>query len=276
MKLDCQTNTYKAKNEDSYGHTKGSFWVCDGASSLSKKNVMPDDNDVAYIVSWWNSYLADHLDNLDKTIQQILVTGVRALNDELAQFADVTALSKLDRTSLGIAIARINKDKLECFVLGDVEVNLLNTDSTVESITDRSIQELDQQVISLMANNSQRQNEIVFKGFTKVELELLRVNRMKMNTPGGYYILEHDEQAIEKGIYQEYYLNNIDSVLLMTDGFAMLRKKYSKIALFKELQQRGVKSLLAELRKLEDSDLEMKKYQRLKKHDDATAIFIQF
>ncbi|GAA0181402.1 hypothetical protein SH2C18_39390 [Clostridium sediminicola] len=273
MKIDHITNTFKENNEDGYGITKHSFWVIDGASSLNKNNYTDEGNDVVWMVNWWNKYLNETIEQLDRTIIDILETGVIKLNEDYSKFVDIESLSKLDRASAGISIARINKETLECFVLGDVEINLKTKSGDIKHLSDGKIKCLDKEVISLMLNNPNREKELVFKGFTKNELKLLRNNRMKMNTKDGYYILEHEKESIKKGIYKEFKLKDIDEVLLMSDGYAQLYNNYRLSELFIECKTRGVKNLLEELRSLEKNDKAMRSRKRLKLHDDCTAIY---
>lgn len=275
MKIDYITDSYKKYNEDGFGILKNSFWVLDGASALNNCNYTDEENDVFWVVNWWNEYLKENLENYDKTIIEIVEDGVRKLNNEFSKFVDIKTLSKLDRVSSGIAIVRINKDIVECFLLGDVEINLKNKENKFIRLTDNSIEALDKEVMKLMASDEERQKHLIFKGFTERELLLLQKNRCKMNTEDGYYILEHEIDAIKKGIYKEYNINEIDEMLLMTDGYAQMYKVYDLSEVFKESKIKGLKKAVSELREREEADNEMKNYLRLKKHDDVTAILIE-
>ena len=58
---------------------------------------------------------------------------------------------------------------------------------------------LDNQVIQSMGKNKKRKDHFVFKDFTREELDILRINRSKMNNPGGYYISSHCKEAVDQG-----------------------------------------------------------------------------
>ena len=275
-KIDVFTHSIKDYNEDIYGITEDAFWVLDGASALNKSQLTDHENDVYWIVNWWNSYLHSAIKRYDQSLAEILRQGITKLNCEFTRFAEVHTLSKLDRVSAAIAIARINGERLECFVLGDVEINIQTRTNKLIRLTCEEICALDHQVMALMAADEKREEKIVFKGFTQKELDLLRLNRSKMNTAEGYYILEHDETAIEHGLYEEFALEDVKSLLLMTDGYAQLYQTYDLAEVFRLTQEQGIEQVVSELRIRETQDSAKKAFQRLKTHDDVTAISVIF
>lgn len=279
MKIDWITDTYKSENEDSYGMTLHGFWVMDGASALIKNNYTDEHNDVVWIVKWWNSYLESALDQLNKSLQTILNEGIDKLNADFSKYVDVEELSKLERVSSAIAIVRINGDIVECFVLGDVEILIQNISGKVNVLTDETIIQLDNEVMTLMGNNPNRENKIEYNGYTQGELDLLRNNRMTMNTETGYAILEHDKSAIKRGIFRDYPIINIDDILIVSDGYSKIYNTYYQceqkeiISLCKKM---GIRKILEMIRDIESQDGKMQKYKRLRCHDDATAVLIEF
>jgi hypothetical protein len=274
MKIDAVTNTYKQHNEDAYGYGDGFAWIIDGALPLDKTNVTPWKNDVTWVGNWWTDYLNSRLKNLDTSIHEHLESGILALNASFSKFAEIDQLSKLDRASFCIGIARAGEEVLECFVLGDVEVAVKLKDGRYKIVTDRRIENLDDEVIKMIASNKERQNNIVFNGYTADELAILRRNRMKMNSENGYSILEHEVKAVQEGIYESFPIDLVESVLLMTDGFSALYNKYdycSLEGLFSLAEKKGVGKIIPILRGLEQEGFST--YQRLRKHDDATGVY---
>jgi len=274
--IDSITDTYKLHNEDICGKTDHSCWILDGALSLNRSKYTDGFSDVVWMVKWWQTYLKEHLDQFEKTIVTILEEGIVQLNHAFSKFANVDELTKLDRASAGIAIVRINKGNLESFVLGDVEINI-KTDKELITLIDEKVEALDNKVMDMIFSNPSRDGEFAFNEYTKEELELLRENRLKMNSEDGYYILEHDVNAIKNGIYQEYQVEDIKEVLMMSDGFSSIYNKYKQLSVEELLiksKNDGVKSVLKMIRDIEEKDLQIKTYKRLRKHDDATAIYI--
>jgi len=276
MKIEFYSDSRKDKNEDIYGVTTYGAFVLDGASSLINTSYTPGGNDVHWMVNWWKSYLEDELDKLDEDIKDILQRGIESFNQEYGRYTHIDRLSSLEQISAGIAVVRNKGDNFECFVLGDVEITIENNDGVVEVITDTSLKYMDKQVIDMISSGEDRESRIVFKGFTEEELELLRKNRMKMNINGGYYILGHSVEAIKKGIYKVYPINQLKRCLLSTDGINPLDTYYTRGRLLDEMSKRGVKGLISELRSFEKMDIDKKKIKRLKTHDDATAVLLGF
>jgi len=274
--VDSITDTYKLHNEDVYGATDNSYWIMDGALSLNRTKYTDDFSDVVWMVKWWQNYLKKHLDQFEKTIKTILEEGMIQLNHDFSKFANIDDLYKLDRASAGIGIVRINNENLESFVLGDVEINL-KTEKEIITLVDNKVEELDNKVMEMIFNNPHREREFAFKGYTVEELDVLRENRSKMNSEDGYYILEHDVNAIQNGIYREYRLDNIKEILMMSDGFSSIHNKYDLLSvedLLAKSKNEGMKPLLKMIRDVEESDPKIETYKRLRRHDDATAVYI--
>lgn len=276
MKIEFYTDSRKDKNEDIYGVTTHGAFVLDGASSLINTSFTPGGNDVHWMVNWWKTYLEENLDKLDEDIEEILYRGIREFNQEYGKYTNVERLSCLEQISAGIALVRNRWDNFECYVLGDVEITVEDKDDLVEIITDRSLKNLDRQVIDMVSSGSDRESRIVFNGFTEEELQILRTNRMKMNKKDGYSILACSVDAIKKGIYKEYPLDHLKRCLLSTDGINPLDNYYTRKRLLDEMNKRGVKGLIAELRGIETKDTKKRKIKRLKTHDDATAVLLNF
>lgn len=276
MKIEFYTDTLKKSNEDIYGITKIGAFVLDGASALTDKNYTPSGNDVNWMVNWWKEYLEVNLDNTFYSIQEILEEGIDCFNKEYGKFVDLSTLKPFEQLSAGIAMVRKNGEFLEAYVLGDVEITIENKDREVIVITDTSIKNLDNKVIRIMGMNKKRKNQVVFKDFTQEELDTLIINRSKMNKPGGYFILSHNKEAVEMGAYKTIPIESIERCLLATDGLVPLSYRYSKKTLLDRIREKGAKALIKELRNVEKADRDKRNIGRLKTHDDATLIYLDF
>jgi hypothetical protein len=71
-------------------------------------------------------------------------------------------------------------------------------------------------------------------------------------------------------------LNRLKDALVATDGLVPLNGKYSKKSLLERIREKGVKELIKELRNLEEADIDKRNIGRLKTHDDATLIYLDF
>ena len=254
MKIEFYTDTVKKSNEDIYGITRSGAFVIDGASALTDKNYTPSGNDVSWMVHLWKDYLEENLDNTLYSIQEILEEGIDHFNKEYGKFVDLSTLKPYEQLSAGISIVRKNGEFLEAYVLGDVEITIEDKDREFIVITDSSLESLDGEVKQIMGRNKKRKDQIVFKEFTQEELDILILNRSKMNEPGGYFILSHNKEAVDMGIYKTIPVESIERCLLATDGLVPLSYRYSKKSLLDRIRERGAKELIKELRNLEEAD----------------------
>ena len=276
MRIEFHSDTAKKSNEDTYGLTGRSAYVIDGASALTSRSFTPDGNDVTWMVQWWKAFLDKNLDDITKTLHEILKAGVSQFNRDFGKFTDIDSLKPHEQLSAGIAIVRKNGDTLEAYVLGDVEISVESKLGDCTLVTDPSIKDLDNEVVDLMRRNHKRAGQVVFKGFTREELDLLIKNRSRMNSSGGYFILGHEADAIDMGIYRTFPVNGINRCLLATDGIAPLSFRYSRKNLLERISRKGVREIIRELRGLEEADSDRSIMGRLKTHDDATLVYLDF
>lgn len=277
MVIDFHTNTFKKNNEDIYGVTEKGAFVIDGASALIEKNFIENENDVSWMGKWWKKYLINNLDNTEITIREVLKRGIEAYNEEFSNFANVDDLKGYEKISASIGLTRRSYDFLEIYVLGDVEISLIDDNNKCKTITDTAIEVLDNKVINMMKEGlGKREKNIMFKGFTKKELDLLKKNRNKMNTKDGYYILAHSIEAIDNGIEVKIPIEKVNKCLLATDGIKPLNLKYSRKKLIDLIRFKGVKEIISELREIENSIIKENKIGGLKSHDDVTMVYLDF
>lgn len=277
MVIDFHTNTFKKNNEDIYGVTEKGAFVIDGASALIEKNFIENENDVSWMGKWWKKYLINNLDNTEITIREVLKRGIEAYNEEFSNFANVDDLKGYEKISASIGLTRRSDDFLEIYVLGDVEISLIDDNNKCKTITDTAIEVLDNKVINMMKEGlGKREKNIMFKGFTKKELDLLKKNRNKMNTKDGYYILAHSIEAIDNGIEVKIPIEKVNKCLLATDGIKPLNLKYSRKKLIDLIRFKGVKEIISELREIENSIIKENKIGGLKSHDDVTMVYLDF
>lgn len=272
-KIKAISHTIKSHNEDAFGHAGSTAWVMDGALPLNNTHVTDGPSDVVWYVDWWNKYLKNALNNPNREIHDILEDGIKALNHDFSKFVPLDKLDKLDRASSALGLVRFRDNALECYVLGDVEIAVQMKNSDIYLVTDESIKEMDKEVIDLIASTPNRQ--VVYKGYTEVELKKLQSNRMKMNSDRGYAILEHDVSAVERGIFKRFKAEDVKGAMIMSDGFSALYNNYGRYSLnglYEAVEQKEMINIIDELRDIEKADIQM--LNRLRKHDDATVVFM--
>lgn len=274
--IKSHTNTYKNMNEDFVYASENISFVIDGASGLSGQNHIEGSNDVVWFVEFWKNYLTSNLGDYKLSIEEIVYGGVEKAFDEykkvVTNFSDI---SNFDYPSASIAIIRRTSSAFEYFVLGDcTAIFKLNNSNKLLKIKDDRVTKFDQEVISLIEGRRNALKNNNFK-FTKHESDLLLSNRMKKNTSGGYYILEFDKSAVSEAIMGSIDINDVKEFIISSDGFSISHESYGIVKekeLFSVLKSDGPSKFIEKIRKLELQNDSIKKFPRLKIHDDCSVM----
>ncbi len=274
--IKSHTNTYKNLNEDYIYASENISFVIDGASGLSGNNhIKSSSNDVVWFVDFWKDYLMENLSDHTMTIADIVSKGVdKVLNSYKDSVDDFASISKYDYPSASIAIIRKTKSAFEYFVLGDCTAIFKLRDNNILKLKDDRVSRFDQKVISLIETRRHDLEYGSFK-FTEDERELLLSNRMRKNTPGGYFILEFDKKAIREAICGSIAIDEVKEFILSSDGFSISHETYGIVKeneLFNVLKLKGPSSLIDDIRRLELEDDSIKRFPRLKLHDDCSVM----
>jgi hypothetical protein len=116
-------------------------------------------------------------------------------------------------------------------------------------------------------------------GLSRAEyLPHLRASRNKVNTRQGGWLFSPDPRAAAHAGSRRVTAPAGTLVLLASDGFLALASDYGAYraqALVEAAQEKGLKALGEELRALEESDADGRRFPRLKKSDDATAVLLK-
>jgi len=109
-------------------------------------------------------------------------------------------------------------------------------------------------------------------------LTALRAARNTVNTDKGGWLFGPNKAAAEHARHAHIAAPPGTLILLASDGFLALAsdyRLYDAASLMAAAQAKGLDSLGKELRALEDSDPEGRKFPRFKKSDDATALLLR-
>ena len=266
----------KMYNEDRCAFNGDSAWVIDGASGLAG-NVITQTSDAAWYSNWWNEYLVKNANDFSRTLKEVLKDGLKLITLEYAKLTEGKELSKLQKPSAGIAIVRKKGKDLEYFTLGDCMISVKSGSKTKEFILPE-LGVLDESVTVYMAKlyKEGKYDSVLDTMKDQGVKDRLAENRLKLNTPSGYWVMSFQQEAIDNAFSGIIKNDNVD-VLLMSDGFYSLIDKYEKVdfkGLFEMVKQRGVEGTYDEIRRIEDEDADCNTYPRFKKGDDTTAVYM--
>ncbi len=183
--------------------------------------------------------------------------------------------------SAGVAFVRLAGGRLEYARLGDCRAILGLPDGRTVSTRRSTLHRLDSRVTGKMQELRRRGLAGGYAEARRAVQDDLRANRDLLNRPGGYWALGLDPEAarrMEVGAVAAAPGAPIAG-LLVSDGFYRLVDTFGACrddaALLSEARARGLATMLAELRGLEDADPECVSHPRLKPKDDATALLFE-
>ncbi|MDR1774354.1 MAG: hypothetical protein LBR30_05755 [Clostridioides sp.] len=260
-------------NEDIAGITPFGAWVLDGATGLNDKNLVSNTSDARWYVHWWNDFLYQNISS-DKSLKEIISLGIFKIKKDYLNRLNGKIVEKIDFPSSSIAILKFHKEKIEYFSLGDCSIFVDNGSKKI--IKDDSVCKLDNLVYEKMKQISEKE-KLNFEEIRASVQNLVISNRLKKNTPHGYWILDFDENSVEKAIHGYLDIDGKTSFLLASDGFTCSCDRYD---LFSEedmidiARTKGIEYIFNMIRKFENEDKNALKTPRFKIHDDASAILL--
>lgn len=275
-------------NEDDVGYSDTFLFVLDGATGLGNRKPDEKDTEASRFVSHVGKRLQVCLEDTSKDIKDILQQAVkkskdsiinRSFSDPGSECSELIAYSggqKYLNPSASISIFRINGTLLEYYGLGDCTATIQFQDGSIRIIHDNTITLMDQQVIEIMTELARKKAVTVRESKNEI-IPFLIENRNKKNTQEGYWTLDATGMGISHGINLTFPLQEVQSVSLMSDGFAQICDTFYLVRNFEELHEKMAKEDLADMVKelfdIQDTDPDYNQFPRFKHRDDTTAIF---
>lgn len=266
-------------NEDALGQTDNVVWVIDGATGLGDNPLLEAPSDAAWLA-----------DAMGRAFLEVAATGVRDPATLLAKAAEAVELRfvherlrapehRYEIPTAAVLLAVFEDERVEVAELGDCRLYLRDGKGTVHDVGGSPIGR------GLERTNAKR---LVTGGATirtPDVLAHLRAVRDMANTPRGYWVFAPDPEPVRHARRHTIPLpEGADApearaaALLVTDGFDALTDDYGRYApeaLIRAAQERGLRSLVEELRHVETVlDPDAVAFPRFKRSDDATAILV--
>lgn len=209
------------KNHDGLAYSDSNFVVLDGATPLRDE----DGEDLKPWVDYVSKRILEHSANTESTLPESWEQGILSAN--------LLYEPKGIFRSAGITHVRLNGDKIEYLISGDVKLFIKNKNSTYIEIFDDRLSFYEK-----IADAMIERGEIT-------PMEAAIINRNKVNQPGGYFVLSDDPRMPSKAIYNEIELGGIESFIIATDG--MWRLISTPEEAFKVLEEDYLEKWLSDL-----------------------------
>lgn len=265
-------------NEDRASALSRTAWVLDGTTGHHPVRLFPGPTDAAWFAETADRLLRKHA-NQATDAHQLLSDVVSGLVEQCRKSA-LTSLdaTDIDKPAASLALVQLVGDDLEYGLLSDCKLLMRGHDGSVEALDHSAIADFEDQLIAgVRALQADGETDL-----SRINLSLwptILANRRRKNLPGGYGVLADDPACIAFTDFGRRPAASITHLLLATDGLYRLVDSYgvySSADLMAQALSRGLNSLYAQLRDIEDADPQCLAYPRLKPRDDAAALLLRF
>lgn len=268
------SDSVRAVNEDLGVARPTIAWVLDGATGVGETRHTPGQTDAEWYVERLSAALLDRVHRTDDSLTAVVrdaITEVRARFESVAGNANVDPASE---PSAAGAVVRAAGSTLEYLVLCDCSLVVHRNGQLIDHVTDTRIESLETR--SLSAFERHRANGLDSQAAREAVVPTLREHRRQKNTPGNYWVLSTDPDAVDHALTGTVAVEAGDEICLFTDGLARLVDTYDHFAdwsgVVAALDDTGPESLFERLRDIERADLDARIHPRLKWADDATLV----
>lgn len=309
----------KSYNEDFVAYRDHQYvLVLDGSSGLDKEAGVEYDgynSSAQWFVQKFALTLRERIDEMIPTTE-LLKGCIREVKEAYQGLlkTDQKSEAAVIEPSASLALVRKLDGKIEVTLLGDITVGVRTHDGEVKVLEQTDVARYDNKVIELIGKKKKPGHHVCDIVNDDEVQKLLRENRNRKNTPDGYWILGLDEEAVDHALVETFidrYIPDapgelagriIDSMLILSDGFADYYKKYKKdyvrarenylrsVEAYKsEMDKTGgmdvlwnraecdnLRNICRDLRRWEEQDAYCDRYPRFKKSDDASAVLVHF
>ncbi|PKM93689.1 MAG: hypothetical protein CVU84_13985 [Firmicutes bacterium HGW-Firmicutes-1] len=266
-------------NEDIANAVSNAAWVIDGSNGLDPQVFSSSDSDGKWYAEMLDKYLLENISNQSICLQEIVLQAITFMYEEYKKFTGDDHIEELNHPSAGISLVRWYKDKLEYFVMGDCQIWLKDY-RNIKVISDYKVASLNEKVILALKENMQQgfSHEDAIKNVQSLIVE----NRNKCNKINGYWGLNFNRIAVYHGVSGKIKYgkeHNYLEILLATKGFYAITECYKKMheaEVFKFAKSKGLNEVGIYIRNVEEADKDFRKYARIQKSEDTSAVYIDF
>ncbi len=262
-------------NEDAFAAEPLAVAVFDGATPVNDP-LLPGRSDAAWIAQFGARRLLAHLKDGGAPRAALR----HALADAERSFAGLRRRPPQERYEIPCASMMLvvpHDGGFDALWYGDCAALLLRPDGETETVGhafDKHAKEAEDAAKLAAAKGVAPVVALARAEF----LPFFRASRGRVNTPGGTWLFAPDAHASEHVSRARVGTPSGTLVLLCTDGFLALSGDYGAYGvkgLVEAAAAKGLQPLGEELRSLEESDPEGRRFPRFKKNDDATAVLLK-
>lgn len=254
-------------------------WVIDGATNLDAVAVTPLHDDAAWLADQLDTALHSPEFHSTVPLADLLRDVCRRIAAQYHQFETDRGLSAPIMPSAGLAVIRWDAFGVDYLLLGDCSLSVVSLDKReCKTIHETQLGRLDRIALGRLA--AFREQGLSLEAAQKAIVPLLRQHRQMMNQDHGYWVFSLDPEALDHAITGRIDLASSTAFLLASDGFSRLWDTLevypSCWEVYQDIEHSGLTAVVDTLRTVENSDLDLVRWPRFKKSDDASATVVTF
>jgi len=275
--LDHVWHPDSAANADGFSSSGGTAVLLDGAAPRGSERVSAEADDTVWLVRRFIQEFAALGAGAARASARARVEAVRAaLKREYDALCSAAAVVPPELPFACLAIAELEGGTLDLYNMGDLTTLVRSDDGSVQRFGQSAVRELDGRALVELGH-------LVVAGIEphaerRARLgPIILAHRAQRNVLPGYDVLDLELGGADRLEHRAFEAANVRDLLMLSDGFYRLVdsfERYTDATLFQAVEQRGLAALLDELRELERADPECTRHLRFKKHDDATALWL--
>jgi serine/threonine protein phosphatase PrpC len=270
--------TPERENEDALGANGSIAFVLDGVTGVGDTPLLPGRSDAAWVAHLARDLLLQHGADNAHDLRALLTRVAEGIVQRFEKDRLRPPAARYELPWTTISVISVTEGRLNIAYVGDSRVLVETSDDEVHNFgTNPSRGAFEAKLAAKMVAASGGR-ELGVEAIRATVLEDLRRARDTVNTPNGFWLLGADPAVGANASVTSLELKGPATVLLATDGFYALTEDYRRYGdreLIATAQTIGLKTLARELRHIEDDDPHGRRYPRMKKSDDATALLVR-
>lgn len=266
-----------AANADWFHTHMNTVVLLDGAAPQHRQPVSSFDNDAVWLVRRFAEVFSRSSQPTSISLLERIEHAREELDREYRALCGQAGLVPKETPFACLALAQELNDQVEFLNMGDLSVLIRGRGGSVERFGTSAVRELDRQALALLEREI-ADGPATHAGRVANVWPKIQANRALRNVLPGYEVLEPGVSCTGKLERSVFARSEVRSFLMLSDGFYRLVDtfhRYTDASLFDAVERRGLRELLRELRAIEDGDAECVRYPRFKRHDDATALWLE-
>lgn len=263
-------------NEDAYGSTGTIAFVLDGVTGLADGPLLPGKSDAAWVSAAARDLFQEHGPGHAGDLRGLIRTVAEGIVQRFERERSRVPAERYELPWTTLSMIGIAGNTLHIAYLGDSRVLVETAEGEVHNFGTNPTRTAFEQKMS--AKFVALGKGIGVDAMRATVLPELRRIRNTVNTQGGFWLLGADPAVAPHAGVTSLTLSGPATVLLATDGFYALKDDYEVFDdrdLIATAQTLGLAQMGAQLRRIENEDPDGRRFARMKKSDDATALLVR-